>query len=88
MCHCGSRILYRKGLQVAILLGLRGNYIPIALYLILRHHHNKEREYDGNLGANPPKVSPLLLQPHKASPWRYGTCGFVGLRVSSTWVAK
>lgn len=51
MCHCGSRILHRKGLQVAILLGLGGNYIPIALYLILRHHHNKELEYDGNLGG-------------------------------------
>ena len=51
MCHCGSRILYRKGLQVAILLGLGGNYISIALYLILRHHHNKELEYDGNLGG-------------------------------------
>lgn len=51
MCHCSSRILYRKSLQVAILLGLGGNYIPIALYLILRHHQNKELEQDGNLGG-------------------------------------
>lgn len=38
VCHCSSRILYRKGLQVAILLGVGENYISIGLYLTLKQH--------------------------------------------------